>query len=150
MNKTGRQNKYYTHVQPYLDDISEYALSMTESQIASVLGVGKSSFAKYKTEHKELTDALKKGRGKLVAELKSTLIKKAKGFSYQEKKTIMENGVIIREEIYTKYAQPDTGAAHLLLKNYDSAWSNDPKLQELKERELDLKEKHMQLDEWSD
>ena len=144
----GRQNKYFTNVQPRLDEISDWAQTMTEKQIAECLNVGYSTFAKYKTKYKELQEALKKGRVLLVAELKGTLIKKAKGFTYQEKKTIIENGVIIREEVYTKFAQPDTGAAHLLLKNYADDWSNDPQMHALKERELELKEKHLELNEW--
>lgn len=148
MSNAGRKNKYFSHVQPRLGDISEWAQYMTEEQIAQCLGVGKSTFFKYKAEYKELQDALKKGRDELVAVLKGTLIEKAKGFTYEEKKIIKENGVIIREETYIKFAQPDTGAAHLLLKNYDESWSNDPQLQALKERELALKEKHISEMEW--
>lgn len=144
----GRKNKYFTHVQPRLEEIQVMAQTMTEKQIAAALGVGYSTFAKYKVDYKELQEAIKNGRIVLVAELKDTLIKKARGFHYQEKKTIKENGVIIREEIYDKYAQPDTGAAHLLLKNYDETWSNDPALQALKERELELKEKHLENETW--
>lgn len=148
MSNAGRKNKYYTHVQPRLDEIAEWAQTMTEKQIAECLGVGNSTFAKYKAENKELQDALKKGRTVLVAELKSKLIEKARGFYYEEVKTIEENGVIIRKETYRKFAQPDTGAAHLLLKNYDETWSNDPALQALKERELELKEKHLEAESW--
>lgn len=148
MANAGRKNKYLTHVQPRLDEISEWAQTMTDNDIAKALGVGISTFAKYKADNQELRDALKNGRVKLVAELKSTLIKKARGFHYQERKTIIENGVIIREEVHERYAQPDTGAAHLLLKNYDEAWSNDPRLQALKERELEMKEKHLSGMEW--
>lgn len=146
--KPGRKNKYFTHVKPHLDKISYYALTMTDEQIAKALGVGKSTFAKYKAEYVELQEALKNGRARLVAELKGTLIQKARGYHYTETKTIKENGIVVREEIYSKYAQPDTGAAHLLLKNYDEEWSNDPQLQKLKERELDLKEKRIEEMEW--
>lgn len=148
MTKAGRKNKYTTHVQPHLAEITEWAQSMTDNDIAECLGVGRSTFARYKQDNKELRDALKNGRVKLVAELKSKLIEKARGFHYEERKKIIENGVTIREEIYTKYALPDTGAAHLLLKNYDASWSNDPKQQELKERELELKEKHLESEVW--
>lgn len=146
--KPGRKNKYNTHVKPYLQQVSEYALTMTDEQIAAALGVGKSTFAKYKAENVELQEALKNGRAKLVAELKSTLIQKARGYHYEERKTILENGAVVREEVNRKYAQPDTGAAHLLLKNYDEAWSNDPQMQALKERELELKEKRIEEMEW--
>lgn len=149
MSNAGRKNKYFTHVQPRLQEITEWAATMTDEDIAKALGVGRSTFFKYKAEKKDLQDALKNGRVQLIADLKSTLIKKARGFHYQEKKIIIENGVIIREEIYEKFAQPDTGAAHLLLKNYDKDnWSNDPKAQELKERELELKEKHLESESW--
>ena len=90
MASRGRPNKYISHVQPKLEEIEKLCLTMTEKQIAEYLGVGYSSWCDYKTKYPELTEALKKGREALVHELKSSLIRKAKGFNYTEKKTIKE------------------------------------------------------------
>lgn len=145
----GRPNKYESNVKPRLDEIKKLCLTMTEKQIAEYLGVGYSSWCDYKNKYSELSDALKKGRESLVLELKSTLIRKARGFNYSEKKTIKENGHIVREEIYEKASLPDVAALNLLLKNYDKDnWSNDPQLLKLREKELELKEKQIEDKLW--
>lgn len=145
----GQPNKYYTHVEPYLDKIKEMTQNMTEKQIAQTLGVAYSSFRTYKKDHPALVDALKKGRAELVMELKSTLIQKAKGFNYEESKKIVEYGVVVREEIYTKAATPDVAAINLLLKNYDKEnWANDPQALELKKQELELQKLKLEDANW--
>lgn len=145
----GRPNKYYTHVEPYLSKVSEMALTMTEQQIAETLGVGYSSFREYKKQYQALTDALKKGRRELVIELRSTLIKKAKGFNYEEKKIIKKGGAVVREEIYTKASTPDVAALNLLLKNYDKEnWANDPQALELRKKEIELQQQKIESSEW--
>ena len=145
----GQPNKYYTHVEPYLDKIKEMTQNMTEKQIAQTLGVAYSSFRTYKKEHPALVDALKKGRAELVMELKSTLILKARGFNYEEKKQVIEHGVVVREEIYTKAATPDVAALNLLLKNYDKDnWANDPQALELRKQELELQKLKLEDANW--
>lgn len=149
MAKKGRPNNYYKKVEPYLEKIKDMALTMTEEQIASTLGVSYTAFRDYKRHYPSLVDSLKKGRADLVLELKSTLIKAAKGFNYEEKKLIKENGVIVREEIYIRASKPDVAALNLLLKNYDKDnWSNDPQLIRIREKELELKEKQIEQNNW--
>ena len=145
----GRPNKYYTHIQPRLAEIEKLALTMTEKQIAQYLGVGYSSWCDYKNKYSELSDSLKKGRETLVFELKSTLIRKAKGFQYSKKKVIKERGKIVREEEYIRSSLPDVAALNLLLKNYDKDnWSNDPQILELRKKELELRERQVEANEW--
>jgi hypothetical protein len=124
----GRKSRYETHVLPYIDKVRDWIQLLTEDQIAKRLGVGHTSLQKYKKEHPELAQALKEGREELVENLKMTLKKKAQGFYYEETKTVVkqEDGAEVKIiERYKKYAQPDTGAAHLLLKNLDESWRND-------------------------
>lgn len=145
----GRPNKYFTHVKPRLKEIEQMCLTMTEKQIAQALGVGYSSWCDYKLKYSELSDALKKGRQSLVTELKSALIRKAKGFAYTEKKIIKEGGQIVREEIYEKASLPDVAALNLLLKNYDAEnWANDPQMLELRKKELEIREKQVDASIW--
>lgn len=149
MAKTGRKNKYYTHIKPYLKDIPEMLQTMTEEQVSKKLGVAYSSWNKYKLEFPELVEVIKKGNMTLVSELKSVLKKRAKGFQYEERKVIKENGVAVREEIYTKSALPDVASINLLLKNYDKEnWANDPQALELRKKELELKEKQIEQNLW--
>lgn len=145
----GRPNKYKTHVEPYLDKIEEMALIMTEKQIAKTLGVGYSSFREYKRQYPALTNTLKKGRQKLVMELRSVLIQRAKGFHYEEKKIIKEYGEVVREERAVKKSLPDVAALNLLLKNYDKEnWANDPQMLDIRKKELELRERQVENNEW--
>lgn len=149
----GRKSRYDTYVKPYLNQIQEWYSDLDEKQIAvDKLGIAVSTWEKYKKEHEELRNALKEGRQNLVSELKASLKKKAKGFYYEETK------VSVREidgkkaktvEKYKKYAQPDTGALHLLLKNYDDNWHNDDKATlDLKKKQVELSERKLEQDEW--
>jgi len=147
--KGGRPNKYYTHIEPRLDDIRKLCLTMTDKQIAQIMGVGWSTFKHYKSIHKDLQDAIKRGRDDLVTELKSTLIKKAKGYMYEETETIYEHGKEVKKVVKSKYAQPDTGASHLLLKNYDKEnWANDPQMLAIRKEELELRKQQIENNDW--
>lgn len=150
-----RPNNYEKRVKPYLSKIEQMALTMSEEQIAETLGVGYSTWCRYKKDFKELRGALKKGRKDLVLELKSVLIEKAKGFDYIETKTTKELNVETGELEVTKYeenkkhAQPDVAAINLLLKNYDrDSWANDPQMMELRKKELELREKQVEQNDW--
>ena len=149
----GRKGRYETHVKPYLANISEWYQDMDERQIAvERLGIAVSTFEKYKKEHPELCEALHKGKEQLITELKSALKKKAKGFTYEEKKhTIRDEGgkkVSIIEK-YTKYAPPDTGAIHLLLKNIDPTWTNDDQTTiDMKREQLELAKQKAENENW--
>ena len=84
----GRPDKYDILVKPHLKRIPDMALQMSQEQIAKTLGVAYSTFRKYRDSHKELKDALERGISELVFDAKSTLIRKAKGYTYEEKKII--------------------------------------------------------------
>ena len=139
----GRKSRYETHVEPFLDKVREWIQLNNEADISKRLGVSHVSFEKYKREHPELRAALKDGRTELVEDLKLTLKKKAKGYTYTERKTYIKeiSGQKVRViEEYERYAQPDTGAIHLLLKNLDDSWRNDDKTT------IDLKREKLELD----
>lgn len=143
-----RPDKYKSHVEPYLDDIRQMCLTMTEEQIADTLGVSLSAWKRYKKQYEPLRTALKKGRQTLVIELRSALIRRAKGFQYEEKKTIEEDGKM-RIETYTRTALPDVAALNLCLKNYDAdQWANDPQMLRIREKELELQERKIEQAEW--
>lgn len=148
----GRKGRYETHVQPFLNDIAEWYGLINEDQIAKKLGISVATFEKYKNEHPELRESLKKGKEDLIEELKTTLKKKAKGFYYEETKTYIkqENGKEVKTvEKHKKYAQPDTGAIHLLLKNLDDTWRNDDKAtQDLKKEKLELDRQKAENENW--
>lgn len=173
MAKRGRKNKYDTHIVPFFPQISEWLKNgATERQIAEKLGVAYSTFNDYKVKNPELMELLEKGRRNLVAELRGTLVKRAMGFDYTEKKTVKEhvelpdhiraflldNGFtqeqldttrLVKTETSQKHALPDVAALNLALKNYDKDnWANDPQNLEIRKKELELKEKRLEDDAW--
>lgn len=172
MAKKGRPNKYKSHVEPRLKEVEELCLTMTEKQIAQYLGVGYTSWKQYKLDYPALSACLKKGRQHLVHELRSALIQRAKGYDYTETKTtavgmkvsenmraaLIESGVkpedidgakIIKTEVTKKHAHPDVAALNLALKNYDKEnWANDPQMLALREKELALRERQVENNEW--
>ncbi len=144
-----RPNKYELHVEPYLDKIEQMALVMTEEQIAKTLGIGYATFRRYKEQYEQLRSALKKGRKDLVLELKSALIKKAKGYEVLETKTEKEHGEVVKVTETVKHFQPDVAAINLLLKNYDREnWANDPQMIDIRKKELELAERKLESNEW--
>lgn len=148
----GRKNLYETLVQPKLKEIPEMVGTMTEEQIAKRIGISRRSLEKYKQQHEELRAALLKGREDLVQDLKTTLKKKAQGFYYKETKTtIRKDGdktIKVIEE-FEKYAQPDTGAIHLLLKNLDETWRNDDReTMDLKRQRLEMEKEKSEANNW--
>lgn len=154
MAKRGRKNVYDTVIFPNINKIEEWVKSgATEKQICEALGISVSAFNAHK-EKMELKEALKKGRASLVLDLRSEMIKKAFKHTLETKKTYVtqdENGSTKKHtEITMKEVDGDTGALHLLLKNYDKEnWKNDWDSYELKQAELELKKKLADDKEWN-
>lgn len=148
----GRKGRYETHVEPHLEEIREWITIMTEEQIAKRLGISVSTFEKYKREHEALANTLLYGRQDFITDLRSALKKKAMGFTQTEVKRITKDidgkEVTVIEETDKVYP-PDTGAAHLLLKNMDSKWHNDDEtVIKLRERQQALAEKKHEDSQW--
>lgn len=148
----GRKNLYTAKVEPFLNKIPEWYQDMTEAQIAAKLGVSTAAFESYKKAHEELQDTLDSAKKVLIDDLKQSLKKKAKGFTYKEtKKTTREvdgkKNIILEE--YERYSPPDTGAIHLLLKNLDDTWRNDDQATiDLKKQKLELERQKAENDNW--
>ena len=153
MAKRGRKSVYDTVIKPRFDDILYWLRhGATEEQVYKNLGISKNAFYTYKKEKKEFYDLLKKGQESLVEQLRGALIKKALGFEYKESKRITkyeDGNEIIQTEEYTKQSLPDVAAANLLLKNYDKEnWSNDPRSDDFKREELEMKKKIFDKENW--
>lgn len=153
MAQKGARPKYNTHVKPYFDIIEERLNDgASEEQVALSLGISYASWNNYKVQHKEFDDLCRKPRIKLVGDLRSSLVKRAKGFTYEEKKQYItedEQGNKKKHtEITTKYALPDTTAIFGALNLYDADYVKDRKAHELKEQELELRKQMAELNGW--
>lgn len=151
--KAGRNGKYKTHIEPFFDKIDKLLNEgASEKQVAQVLGVSYAAWNKYKQEYPEFKRLCSKPRTKLVEDLRSALVKRALGFTYEEKKQYItedESGNKKKHtEITTKQALPDTTAIFGALNIYDPEYVKDKKAHELKEQELELRKQMAELKDW--
>lgn len=147
----GRPSKYESNVKPRFEEIREWLRhGATDKEIAKNLGVNPNVFCKYKNEFSELNELIKNGRLEAIQEIKAALFNRAIGFNYQESKLIEDSDGNWKKETYTKYSAPDPTSAMILLKHWDKAngWTNDPQQLDLKKKELALKEKQLESEEW--
>ena len=151
--KAGCKSKYETHVLPFFDKIDKLLNDgASEKQVAAALGVSYASFNNYKVKYKELDELCRKPRTKLIEDLRSALVKRALGFSYEEKKQYITEGEDGKKkkhtEITTKQALPDTTAIFGALNLYDPEYVKDKKAHELKEQELELRKQMAENKDW--
>lgn len=145
----GRPSRYDSRVKPYLKEIKEWRVTMTEEQIAETLGVGYSTFRNYKDEHPELVKALEIGKRKLVANLMSSMVKLATGYQYDEVEVTEDekNGKTVKTK--TKIQPPNVVAIDKLLKNLDPEnWTDKPREIIIKEKELEFQKEKFEKTDW--
>lgn len=117
-NATTAKNKIIKR----LPDIEKWAADgMTDKEIFTRLGIGKSSFYEYKASLPELSDALKKGREiwdeVSVEKAEAALTQIALGYSFDETTVERVNGEIVVTKVVTKHIQPNVTALIFTLKN---------------------------------
>lgn len=149
----GRKGKYETHIEPFFERIRELLNGgASEEQVAAALGVSYASWNNYKRDHEEFDALCREPRTKLIGDLRSALVKRALGFSYEEKKQYItedEDGKKKKHtEITTKQALPDTTAIFGALNIYDPEYVKDRKQHELKQQELELRKMSLDLKDW--
>ena len=89
---------------------------LTDEQIAHNMGVSTATLYNYKRDHLEILEALKKGKEVVDIEVENALLKRALGYSYEEKKVeVSEEGTKVTKTI--KEVVPDTTAQIFWLKN---------------------------------
>lgn len=129
------KSKYETHVTPYFDDIFFWRSHDWDLvAIAAELGIAKSTFLKYKKEHSDLSDLLKKAEKAkpryIATKAESALRDKLQDREVEEvqqEQWVDKNGVITKKHIkkIKKIIPADTTAIIFALKNTDSERWND-------------------------
>ncbi len=124
--------KYDTHVKPKLLLIEAWARDgLTDEDIYKNLDISHDSFYKYKKEHPELTEALKRGKEEVDVIVENSLFKRALGYDFEEVtqeplfnpvtgEPILDadgNQKIAVTKIVRKQVVPDTTAQIFWLKN---------------------------------
>lgn len=153
-----------------LDKIEQWsAEGKTVRWIAQELGVGKTLIYDMMRADREanenggqstgLSDSVKKGRAVAIEKIENSMFDSAVGFDrkvkkYAKVKRIMyENGkkaeeweeMVEYEE--TEYFRPDATSGIFLLKNW-AKYANEPVTNDLRRREIELKEKQAEAENW--
>ena len=89
---------------------------LTDEQIAKNLDIVPSTLYEWNRQYSEISEALKKGKEVVDIEVENALLKRALGYSYEEKKVeVSEEGTKVTKTI--KEVVPDTTAQIFWLKN---------------------------------
>lgn len=129
----------------------------TDKEIAKKIGVGYSTFRKYKAQDEDIKQIMAQGKEKKNQAVEQALYKCAIGYSYYEdvvtklkKEEQTEDGTIItREEVQInsikKYKGPDLAAQKYWLNNKEKAkWKDDPNKVAIEKENLKLKKKEVE------
>lgn len=123
---------------------------LTNEDIASNIGIARQTLSRWCREHSSISDAINKGRAPVVREIENAIVKKAKGFEYEETTTEIwvDDDGNKRQKVtkHKRYSAPDTGAAIFLLKNYKpNKYRNYNDLTK-KQIEMDIKRAQAEID----
>lgn len=116
-----RKTKYDPNTFPLLAE--GYAREgLRDCDIAKKLGIALSSYYKYENLYTEFAEAIKRGKLPVDFEVENSLLKRAKGYTYEETTKIMsldkEGNPQLREtKVVKKEIAPDVGAQAFWLKN---------------------------------
>ncbi len=94
---------------------------LTDEQLAKRIGVRRQTIYEWSARFPDIADALKKGREVIDLEVEETLLRRALGYDYVERREEShdEDGVRVVDRVVetVKHVPPDTGAAAIWLKN---------------------------------
>jgi hypothetical protein len=94
---------------------------LTDEQIAHNLGIGKDTFYRYKREHSDFEESLKRNKEVADLEVEGCLFKRATGYTYEEVtsevRVIDGEPVMMETKRVTKEVAPDVTAQIFWLKN---------------------------------
>lgn len=103
----------------YVDQVYRLCLlGATDVEIAGVLGVNQDTLNRWKKDHPEMYESMKRGKTLADAEIAHSLYHRGKGYSHSAVKIFMPAGA--KEPVYADYTEhypPDTAAASLWLRN---------------------------------
>lgn len=115
----------------YTEDMPEQAeklckLGATDKELADFFNVSESTLNRWKEDHPEFWESIKKGKLLADAEVADKLFKRATGYSHRAVKIFNNQGEVITEP-YIEHYPPDTVAAIFWLTNRQRGkWSRSP------------------------
>ena len=130
---------------------------LTEKDVAAKLGIHVTTLINYKEKYPEFKEAMHLAKQAIISDTFAALLKRAKGYDYEEKKvyTRQEETAdgpksVTYTEITKKHEPPNVAACSLLLKNLDREhdWSDNPTMLAVKRQELELKKTIAENSDW--
>lgn len=130
---------------------------LTEKDVAAKLGIHVTTLIRYKKEYPEFAEAMNLAKQAIVSDVFASLLKRAKGYDYEEKKVYNRHEetadgpkVVQYTEITKKHEPPNVAACSLLLKNLDREhdWSDNPTMLAVKREEVELRKKLAEAENW--
>ena len=122
--------------QPWLETDGLLRLSawardgLTDEMIAKKMGIATSTLYAWKKNHKEISEALKRGKEIVDIEVENALLRRAKGYSYNEVTVESVGKAVTKTKTVTKQVPPDTTAMIWWLKNRKpDLWRDKPEPQ---------------------
>ena len=140
MSKKARRATYEDNVQPYLDQITEWAKEgCTKKDIAKNLKVPEGTFYAYLKKHSELSESFKRAQEIPNAKVENALFKRACGYQWTEvkvKQALDRNGNIVElTETRTVDVAPDPTSIIFWLTNMmRDKWKKMPDAAEIAEQ----------------
>lgn len=110
----GRPTKYDP---VYCEQVEKFCkLGATDVEIADFFNIDEATLYRWKNEHQEFCEAIKRGKLLADANVADALFKRATGYKHPDVDIKMYEGEIITTPL-TKYYPPDTAAINIWLKN---------------------------------
>lgn len=104
---------------------------LTDEQIATKIGISRSTLNDWKEKHPDISDTLKKGKEVVDREVENALLKRALGYEYDEVCEEFEGGVLVKRKVTRKQVVADTTAQIFWLKNRKpDEWRDKPEAEQ--------------------
>ena len=128
--KAGRKSLYNPEFHP--KRAGELALmGKTDIQISKALGISEDTLNEWKKRYPEFTESLKDHKDIVDSGVVKSLLQRANGYEYTEKKVIQNPDGTTRKEVTVKQVAPDVTAQIFWLKNRQPKDWRDKQIQEI-------------------
>lgn len=125
----------------------------TKKEIATNLGISKTTFESYEKKYSWLSGLIKKAQFEAVEEVENSLYKAATGYYYNEDQIVKVKVNQYQEDVKVievkKFKPPDTGAMCFYLKNRaKDRWAENPQNIAIQQERLKLDKETAKFKEW--
>ena len=148
-----RKSKYDSVIPPNIEKIKKWiSEGVTEKDIAKNLGIGLTTWKRWKNQTDEFRSVVVSNRKPKVEELENTMFQLATGYMYQVDKVMKVRdaggGEHLEEYTETVRVEPNFNALRFLLTNWSDKYANDPALIKMRREEFEHKKKQDELTNW--